>query len=117
MTRIASSMISQTALLDLQKAQQGLFKASSQTASQTKASDVEGYGSQAQTLVSANRLVARIESRLQVGAELVREGVPLPVLLDQFSFFLFPFFLIVILSVWYPPYLCGCFVIIHLNVF
>ncbi len=69
MTRISTSMISQNALLDLQRAQKSLFTTSSQTASQKKASDVEGYGASTQTLVSANRMIARIESRIEVGAE------------------------------------------------
>lgn len=70
MTRISTTMLSQNALLDMQKAQKNLFEVSSQTASQKKGDDLQAYGRQSQTLVSANRLAARYESRIQSSAEL-----------------------------------------------
>jgi len=62
MTRIASAMIPQSAISDLGRAQYSLAEASRQSASQTKASDLKGYGREAQTLISAQRLVSRSES-------------------------------------------------------
>lgn len=61
MTRIASAMIPQSAMSDLGRAQQTLAETARQSASQTRASDLKGYGREAQTLVSAQRLVARAE--------------------------------------------------------
>lgn len=61
MNRIASAMIPTSAISDLGRAQQSLAEASRQSASQTKASDLKGYGREAQTLISAQRLVARSE--------------------------------------------------------
>jgi len=62
MTRIASAMIPQSAISDLGRAQYSLAEASRQSASQTKASDLKGYGREAQTLISAQPLVSRSES-------------------------------------------------------
>jgi flagellar hook-associated protein 3 FlgL len=61
MTRIASALIPHSAISDLGRAQTTLAEAARQSASQTKASDLKGYGREAQTLVSAQRLVARSE--------------------------------------------------------
>lgn len=70
MTRIATSMIAQTALFDLQRAQNAMFEASGKTASQNTADDMEGYGVKTQTLVSSQRLVARLENRIGRDEEL-----------------------------------------------
>ncbi len=70
MTRISTAMISQNALRDLQKSQKTLFEVSNQTASQTKATDLKGYGAQTHTLVSSNRLHASIQARVENAAEL-----------------------------------------------
>ncbi|MEZ5936982.1 MAG: flagellin [Hyphomonadaceae bacterium] len=70
MSRISSAMIPMSALSDLSRAQQELVEASRQSSAQTKASDMKGYGRQAQTLVSAQRMVARTEGFLSTGAEL-----------------------------------------------
>ncbi|ACT59884.1 flagellin [Hirschia baltica] len=70
MSRITTAMVSQNALIDLQKSQKVLFEASNQTASQTKATDLKGYGSQTHTLVSSNRMIANIQSRIDNAAEL-----------------------------------------------
>lgn len=70
MTRISTAMISQNALRDLQRSQQTLFEVSNQTASQTKATDLKGYGAQAHTLVSSNRMAANIQARIDNAAEL-----------------------------------------------
>ncbi len=70
MTRISTAMISQNALRDLQQTQKTLFDVSNQTASQTKASDLKGYGAQTHTLVSSNRMQANIQSRIDNAAEL-----------------------------------------------
>ena len=70
MTRVATSMISQTALFDLQRAQTALFEASGRTASQNKADDMKGYGTSTQNLLSSQRLSARLESRIARAEEL-----------------------------------------------
>lgn len=70
MTRISTAMISQNALRDLQKSQKTLFEVSNQTASQTKATDLKGYGAQTHTLISSQRLQANIQSRVDSAAEL-----------------------------------------------
>lgn len=61
MTRIASAMLPQSAISDLGRAQSSLAEASRQSASQTKANDLKGYGRETQTLISAQRLVSRAE--------------------------------------------------------
>ena len=70
MTRIATNMVTQNLLLDLQKSQARLADISGQTASQTRADDVKGYGEQSQTLVSSNRIIARLEHRVSRNEEL-----------------------------------------------
>jgi flagellar hook-associated protein 3 FlgL len=59
MTRISSAMIPAASLADIARAQQQLVEAARQSSAQTKANDLKGYGREAQTLVSAQRLVAR----------------------------------------------------------
>ncbi len=61
MTRISSAMIPRAALADIGKAQQDLVEAARQSSAQTKANDLKGYGREAQTLVSAQRLIARMD--------------------------------------------------------
>ncbi|MEQ1780076.1 MAG: flagellin [Hyphomonadaceae bacterium] len=61
MTRISSAMIPMSALADIGKAQQDLVEAARQSSAQTKATDLKGYGREAQTLVSAQRLIARMD--------------------------------------------------------
>lgn len=61
MTRISSAMIPAASLSDIARAQQQLVEAARQSSAQTRASDLKGYGREAQTLVSAQRLVARTE--------------------------------------------------------
>jgi flagellar hook-associated protein 3 FlgL len=68
--RISSAMIPQSALASISLAQQQLVEAARQSSAQTKATDMKGYGRQAQTLVSAQRLVARTESFLSTTNEL-----------------------------------------------
>jgi flagellar hook-associated protein 3 FlgL len=70
MTRISSAMIPLSAMSDIAKAQQELIEASRQSSAQTRASDMKGYGREAQTLVSAQRLVARSEGFLSTSREL-----------------------------------------------
>ena len=62
MARISSAMIPSASLADISRAQQQLVEAARQSSAQTRASDLKGYGREAQTLVSAQRLVARTES-------------------------------------------------------
>lgn len=62
MARISSAMIPQSSLADIAKAQQQLVEAARQSSAQTRATDLKGYGREAQTLVSAERLVARTQS-------------------------------------------------------
>jgi flagellar hook-associated protein 3 FlgL len=59
MARISSAMIPAASLADISRAQQQLVEAARQSSAQTRASDLKGYGREAQTLVSAERLVAR----------------------------------------------------------
>lgn len=59
MARISSAMIPAASLADIARAQQQLVEAARQSSAQTRASDLKGYGREAQTLVSAERLVAR----------------------------------------------------------
>lgn len=61
MTRVSSAMIPMSSLVDLSRAQQELVEAGRQSSEQTRANDLKGFGRDAQTLVSARRLVARNE--------------------------------------------------------
>lgn len=67
MARISSAMIPAASLADISRAQQQLVEAARQSSAQTRASDLKGYGREAQTLVSAERLVARTQA-LQANA-------------------------------------------------
>ncbi len=62
MARISSAMIPANSLADISRAQQQLVEAARQSSSQTRATDLKGYGRESQTLVSAERLVARNQS-------------------------------------------------------
>ena len=68
--RISSAMIPQSALASISQAQQQLVEAARQSSSQTKAVDMKGYGRETQTLVSAQRLVARTQGFLSTSNEL-----------------------------------------------
>lgn len=70
MDRVSSAMIPMSALADLGKSQRSLVEAARQSSAQTKADDLKGYGREAQTLVSAERLVARTEGFLATSREL-----------------------------------------------
>ncbi len=70
MVRISSAMIPSASLADISRAQQDLVEAARQSSAQTRASDLKGYGREAQTLVSAQRLVARTESFQATAREL-----------------------------------------------
>lgn len=70
MDRVSSAMIPMSALADLGKSQRALVEAARQSSAQTKADDLKGYGREAQTLVSAERLVARTEGFLATSREL-----------------------------------------------
>lgn len=70
MTRISSAMIPQTSMSSLSKAQQSLIEAARQSSAQTRANDLKGYGREAQTLVSAERLVARTQGFIATSREL-----------------------------------------------
>ncbi len=60
MSRISSAMIPSSSMADLQRAQRSLVEAARQSSAQTRASDLKGYGREAQTLVSAERLAGRL---------------------------------------------------------
>lgn len=60
MSRISSAMIPNSSMADLQRAQRSLVEAARQSSAQTRASDLKGYGREAQTLVSAERLAGRL---------------------------------------------------------
>lgn len=70
MVRISSAMIPSASLADISRAQQDLVEAARQSSAQTRASDLKGYGREAQTLVSAQRLVARTEGFQATAREL-----------------------------------------------
>lgn len=61
MSRISSAMIPMASMADISRAQQELVEAARQSSAQTKATDLKGYGREAQTLVSAERMVARMK--------------------------------------------------------
>lgn len=69
--RIATSFIASLATADFQRAQTALFEAQQQAGSEHKASDLRGYEKDAAALVSANGLLARSESYLSTGQELI----------------------------------------------
>lgn len=70
MTRIASSMINSSAIVDLQRAQRDLFDAQRKTATQKEAYDLKGYGQDARTLVSLERVRAQKDAYKSTGEEL-----------------------------------------------
>jgi flagellar hook-associated protein 3 FlgL len=70
MTRISSAMIPNASLADLSRAQQELVEAARQSSAQTRAKDLKGYGREAQTLVSAERLFARTQGFKETAREL-----------------------------------------------
>jgi flagellar hook-associated protein 3 FlgL len=70
MTRISTAQIPNSSLADLSKAQMTLVEAARQSSAQTKADDLKGYGRQAQTLVSAERLASRAKSFISTADEL-----------------------------------------------
>lgn len=70
MDRVSSAMIPMSALTDLARSQRELVEAARQSSAQTKANDLKGYGREAQTLVSAERLVSRTEGFLATSREL-----------------------------------------------
>ncbi len=70
MTRISSAMIPASSLASLSKAQQSLVEAARQSSAQTRATDLKGYGREAQTLVSAERLVARTQGFIATSREM-----------------------------------------------
>ncbi len=70
MDRISTAMIPAGSLGDLQRAQRELVEAARQSSAQTRASDLKGYGREAQTLVSAERLAARLTGFQETTREL-----------------------------------------------
>ncbi|MAK61265.1 MAG: hypothetical protein CMK09_09830 [Ponticaulis sp.] len=62
MTRIATSMINNSALTDLQRAQRDLFEAQRKTASQKESDDLKGYGRDARSVVNLERMRAKSEA-------------------------------------------------------
>ncbi len=70
MDRISSASVSYSALADLSRAQRDLVQYGQQSASQKKADDLKGFGYQTQTLVSAERLVARATGYMNIANEL-----------------------------------------------
>lgn len=70
MSRISSAMIPAGSMADLQRAQRELVEAARQSSAQTRASDLKGYGREAQTLVSAERLAGRLTGFQSTAREL-----------------------------------------------
>jgi flagellar hook-associated protein 3 FlgL len=63
-------MIPAGSMADLQRAQRALVEAARQSSAQTRASDLKGYGREAQTLVSAERLAGRLTGFQSTAREL-----------------------------------------------
>lgn len=63
-------MIPAGSMADLQRAQRELVEAARQSSAQTRASDLKGYGREAQTLVSAERLAGRLTGFQSTAREL-----------------------------------------------
>lgn len=70
MNRISTAQIPAGSLVDLQRAQREMVEAARQSSAQTRASDLKGYGREAQTLVSAERLSARLTGFQETTREL-----------------------------------------------
>lgn len=70
MSRISSAMIPMSSMADIAKAQQELVEAARQSSAQTRATDLKGYGREAQTLVSAERMVSRLKGFESTSREL-----------------------------------------------
>ena len=70
MDRVSSAMISNSALTNIQSTQRDLFEAQRKTASENEAADMKGYGSETQTLVSTQRLLAKADNYIEIGREL-----------------------------------------------
>lgn len=70
MTRISSAMINANALTHLQIAQEDMFDAQRQSATQTKADDLKGYGRDAKSLVTLQRMLAKGQSHVETSEEL-----------------------------------------------
>ncbi|MDZ4760459.1 MAG: flagellin [Alphaproteobacteria bacterium] len=85
MNRISSAMIPAASLSDLSRAQRSLVEAARQSSAQTKANDLKGYGREAQTLVSAQRLSARTDGFLATASELKTRLQVQDVALDRAS--------------------------------
>jgi flagellar hook-associated protein 3 FlgL len=62
MNRISTSMMTTSARSDILRAQRSLLEAQQQVASQRKADDLKGYGTETQSIVSSKRLIARSEA-------------------------------------------------------
>jgi len=63
-------MIPMASLGDIGRAQQELVEAARQSSAQTRANDLKGYGREAQTLVSAERLVGRLNGFVATAREM-----------------------------------------------
>jgi flagellar hook-associated protein 3 FlgL len=70
MTRISSAMINANALTHLQIAQEDMFEAQRQSATQTKADDLKGFGRDAKSLVTLQRMLAKGQSHVETSQEL-----------------------------------------------
>lgn len=70
MSRISSAMIPAGSMADLQRAQRELVEAARQSSAQTRSADLKGYGREAQTLVSAERLAGRLTGFQSTAREL-----------------------------------------------
>lgn len=71
MTRIATEFFTRQSARDLLRTQSVFVEAQRQIAQQTKADDLQGYGRQAETLVSVEGLRNRAQSFLDLGKDLV----------------------------------------------
>lgn len=70
MDRVSTSQIPSSSLADLSRAQRAVIEAARQSSAQTKANDLKGYGRQAQTLISAERLASRSTGFISTATEL-----------------------------------------------
>ena len=87
MTRISTSGATQSALLDLMRAQQSLFQAQQELSTGKKGNDLKGVGSQAETIAASRTALSRAlsfeEAAIRSGSRLDAQNVALERLSDS----------------------------------
>lgn len=83
MTRIATETFARQALSGLARTQAAFVEAQRQTAQQTIADDLQGFGRTSETLIGVNNLRARAQSFLDLGRELTNRLAQQDLALDR----------------------------------